>query len=69
MVGSGAAPGTAHDYFPRTYQGSRDDVRLVLQRICTHMGIEVDRIDLDHDEVDADPLLSATSGCATGVAW
>ncbi|HEY7225448.1 MAG TPA: hypothetical protein VH561_17885 [Micromonosporaceae bacterium] len=47
------------DFFPGVYQGSRDDVAAVLQRICIHMGVDASRILLVHDEDDDDPGLSA----------
>ncbi|MEU4241710.1 hypothetical protein [Actinoplanes sp. NPDC026619] len=47
------------DYFPGTYRGTRDDVRAVLTRLCSHMEIDIARIDLEHDEADDNPELSA----------
>jgi hypothetical protein len=38
------------DYFPGTYEGSREDVRRVFERICRHMGVDSGRIDLEHDD-------------------
>jgi hypothetical protein len=47
------------DYFPGVYQGSRDDVRAVLDRLCKHMGIDPGRVELEHDIADDSPDLSA----------
>lgn len=47
------------DYFPGVYEGSRDDVRAVLERLCKHMGVDPARIDLEFDAADEDPVLSA----------
>ncbi|WP_281897362.1 hypothetical protein [Phytohabitans aurantiacus] len=47
------------DYFPGAYQGSRDDVRAVLERLCKHMDIDPARVELEHDTADEDPGLSA----------
>lgn len=46
------------DYFPGVYQGGRDDVRSVLGRLCAHMGIDRDRVELEHDQADDNPGLS-----------
>jgi hypothetical protein len=40
------------DYFPGEYAGSREDVARVLDRICGHMGVDRDRLLLEHDERD-----------------
>jgi hypothetical protein len=47
------------DFFPGVYRGDRDDVRMVLERLCKHMDIDSARVDLEHDGVDEDPGLSA----------
>lgn len=47
------------DYFPGVYRGAREDVRSVLDRLCTHMGIDPDRVELEHDAADGNPQLSA----------
>jgi hypothetical protein len=47
------------DYFPGAYRGTREDVRSVLYRLCTHMGIDPDRVQLEHDPGEDDPQLSA----------
>jgi hypothetical protein len=47
------------DYFPGVYRGTREDIEPVVQRLCTHMEIDRARIDLEHDEVDANRDLSA----------
>lgn len=47
------------DYFPGVYRGTWDDVRSVLDRLCTHMGIGPDRVELEHDAADDNPQLSA----------
>jgi hypothetical protein len=47
------------DYFPGAYRGTREDVRAVLVRLCAHMGIDPARVDLEHDEADDNPELSA----------
>jgi hypothetical protein len=36
------------DYFPGAYEGSREDIKRVLERICKHMGIGLDRVELEH---------------------
>jgi hypothetical protein len=38
------------DYFPGVYDGSRDDVAAVLDRLCNHMGVDPARVDLEHDD-------------------
>jgi hypothetical protein len=48
------------DYFPGVYRGTREDVRSVLDRLCVHMGIDPDRVELEHDPADDNPELSAT---------
>jgi hypothetical protein len=40
------------DYFPGAYAGSREDVARVLERLCEHMGVDRDRLLLEHDERD-----------------
>lgn len=47
------------DYFPGTYRGTRQDIQAVLARLCTHMGVDRARIDLEHDEADDNPAMSA----------
>ena len=47
------------DYFPGAYRGTRADVQAVLTRLCAHMGIDPARVDLEHDEADDNPELSA----------
>lgn len=47
------------DYFPGVYRGGRDDVRMVVERLCAHMGIDPARVELEHDSVDENPELSA----------
>lgn len=47
------------DYFPGVYRGTRADVQAVLARLCAHMGVDPGRVDLEHDEVDDNPELSA----------
>jgi hypothetical protein len=37
------------DFFPGTYRGTRRDVRVVLERLCAHMGIDPGRVRLEHD--------------------
>ncbi|GID29340.1 hypothetical protein [Paractinoplanes brasiliensis] len=46
-------------YFPGEYRGTREDVRVVLERLCAHMGIDPARVELEHDEADDNPELSA----------
>jgi len=55
------------DYFPGAYRGTRADVRAVLERLCAHMGIDPARVELEHDEVDDNPELSAHVPITT--AW
>ncbi|GIE89048.1 hypothetical protein Are01nite_55280 [Actinoplanes regularis] len=47
------------DYFPGAYRGTREDVQAVLVRLCAHMKIDPARVDLEHDETDDRPELSA----------
>lgn len=47
------------DYFPGTYRGTRDEVRAVMHRLCAHMGIDPDRVELEHEEDVEDRGLSA----------
>jgi len=47
------------DYFPGIYRGTHDDIRSVLKRLCTHMGIDPARVKLEHDAADDNPELSA----------
>ncbi|GAB3970464.1 hypothetical protein GCM10027615_26940 [Plantactinospora veratri] len=47
------------DHFPGVYRGTREDIQAVLGRLCTHMEIDSARVDLEHDEVDDNPELSA----------
>ena len=47
------------EYFPGTYRGSEEDVRVVLDRLCQHMDIEPGRVRLEHGEGGADPELAA----------
>lgn len=47
------------DYFPGTYRGTRDDVRAVVQRLCGHMHIDPDRVELEHEPDVDDAGLSA----------
>ncbi|SNT11218.1 hypothetical protein SAMN05421812_103216 [Asanoa hainanensis] len=59
------------EFFPGVYRGSRADVESVLRRLCVHMGVSRDRVELEHfanDEVselsDHVPLNWASSGAA-----
>jgi hypothetical protein len=48
------------DYFPGAYEGSREDIKRVLERICKHMGIDLARVELEHDlAADDGQVLSA----------
>ena len=47
------------EYFPGTYRGTEQDVRVVLDRLCEHMDIEPGRVRLKHGEGGADPELAA----------
>jgi hypothetical protein len=47
------------DYFPGVYRGSREDVQAVLRRLCTHMDVDPDRVELEPYAADHDPALSA----------
>jgi hypothetical protein len=47
------------DYFPGAYRGTRDDIRAVLERLCTHMDVDPARVQLQHDMADDNPELSA----------
>ncbi|MBL7255865.1 hypothetical protein [Paractinoplanes lichenicola] len=47
------------DYFPGAYRGSREDVQAVLRKLCAHMRIDPARIEVEHDEADDNPELSA----------
>jgi hypothetical protein len=47
------------DYFPGAYQGTREDIQAVLERLCAHMDIDPARVDLEHDEAEDNPELSA----------
>src|SRR5690242_890178 len=48
------------EYFPGAYRGSREDVRAVLNRLCAHMDIDPDRVELELDPpVDDGAELSA----------
>lgn len=38
------------EYFPGAYAGSREDVAGVLDRLCTHMGVDPALVDLEHDD-------------------
>ena len=58
-------------YFPGAYAGSREDVAGVLARLCAHMGVDRDRLVLEHDAHDdhddlagAVPLGRDASGAA-----
>src|SRR5215475_9789567 len=54
-------------YFPGVYQGSRDDVRGVLAKLCVHMGIDEARVELEFDESaeDREAELSAALGLSS----
>jgi hypothetical protein len=47
------------EYFPGSYRGSEQDVRLVLDRLCKHMDIDPGRVRLEYGDGGADPELSA----------
>lgn len=47
------------DYFPGAYRGTRADIQAVLERLCTHMDVDPARVDLEHDDADDNPELSA----------
>ncbi len=47
------------DYFPGVYRGSRDDVQAVLERLCRHMDVDPDRVELEPYAADENPALSA----------
>jgi hypothetical protein len=47
------------DCFPGVYRGTPDDVGRVLDRLCRHMGIDRDRVELEHYGRDENPELSA----------
>jgi hypothetical protein len=47
------------DYFPGVYRGTPDDVARVLDRLCTHMGVDRERVELEQVRSDADPDLAA----------
>jgi len=47
------------EYFPGTYRGTEQDVRVVLDRLCEHMDIEPARVRLEHGDGGANPELAA----------
>ncbi|GAA5180050.1 hypothetical protein GCM10023322_11450 [Rugosimonospora acidiphila] len=47
------------DYFPGTYRGTREDIRAVLERLCTHMDIDPARVDLEYDAAEDHTELAA----------
>jgi hypothetical protein len=46
------------DYFPGVYRGTPDDVEQVLDRLCEHMRVDRDRVELEQCASDANPELS-----------
>jgi hypothetical protein len=47
------------DYFPGVYRGTPEDVARVLDRLCTQMGVDRERVELEQVRSGADPDLSA----------
>ena len=47
------------DYFPGVYRGSHDDVQAVLERLCQHMDVDPDRVELEPYAAEENPALSA----------
>jgi hypothetical protein len=61
------------DYFPGAYQGTRDDVQAVLDRLCEHMDVDPVRVGLEHfsagddsDELSAHVPINAEYAGAAG---
>lgn len=48
-------------FFPGTYRGTRADVRRVLGLLCTHMGVDPARVELEHYGADSDDDLALSA--------